>query len=303
MTRARENLLTPELAGRLRGLEIKLARIVDGLHTGGHRSPHRGTSAVFQEHRAYRPGDDPRTLDWKAYARTDRPTVKLFEQESQLCATLLLDISGSMQYAGKADTTKFEHATILLGALSYMLTQQGDRVGAIRFSNGADAHLGARSSNAHLDALFDFLAADPVPSAPTSLAKALRENIDRLGKRGFVAIASDFLDLDPDALHALRHLRSRGHAVLLIQILTHEERALPFAGLVEFEGTEGEGLLETDVEALRSAYVKEINAHLARVRDAAKDAGAILWDSQPTDTVEQIVLELSKLRGGRAWAF
>ncbi|MCZ6805846.1 MAG: DUF58 domain-containing protein, partial [Deltaproteobacteria bacterium] len=126
------HVLEPELATRLAGLTLRAKRTVDGLLAGMHRSPHRGASTIFKEHREYRPGYDPRLIDWRAYARSDRYAIKHFEHETQLRGTLALDISPSMRW-GSGDTTKLDYATTLLAALAYVLTRQGDAVSLITF--------------------------------------------------------------------------------------------------------------------------------------------------------------------------
>ena len=147
MSPARE-VLDAELAGRLATLTLRTRKAVEGLTAGMHRSPHRGASVVFVEHRAYRPGDDPRWLDWKAFARNDRHVVKRFEQESRLRATLVLDGSGSMDWSGAPDrVTKHEYAATILGALAYVLVHQADATALVAFDaeEGPElARIGAR---------------------------------------------------------------------------------------------------------------------------------------------------------------
>ena len=137
-------VLEPELAVRLAGLTLRAKRTVDGLLAGMHRSPHRGASAIFKEHRGYRPGDDPRLIDWRAYARSDRYAIKHFEHETQLRGTLALDISPSMHW-GSGDVSKVDYASTLLAALAYVLTRQGDAVALITFDEAIRDRLPARS--------------------------------------------------------------------------------------------------------------------------------------------------------------
>ena len=161
MSPARE-VLDAELAGRLATLTLRTRKAVEGLTAGMHRSPHRGASVVFVEHRAYRPGDDPRWLDWKAFARNDRHVVKRFEQESRLRATLVLDGSGSMDWSGAPDrVTKHEYAATILGALAYVLVHQADATALVAFDETAHTHLPPRGSAHHLDAVLRALARPP----------------------------------------------------------------------------------------------------------------------------------------------
>ena len=151
-------VLDPDLATRVANLSVTARRAVDGLLTGIHRSPHRGASVVFVEHREYRPGDDPRLLDWRAYARSDRHQIKRFEQETQLRATLVLDRSGSMAYGGEGRRSKGEHAATLLAALALLLIRQGDAAALAAVDTEVRERLPARTKPAHLEEILRTLA-------------------------------------------------------------------------------------------------------------------------------------------------
>ena len=213
MTRA----LEPELAVRLAGLTLRAKRTVDGLLAGMHRSPHRGASAIFKEHRAYRPGDDPRLIDWRAYARSDRYTIKHFEHETQLRATLALDVSPSMRW-GSTDISKLDYAATLLAALSYVLTRQGDAVSLICFDEEVRERVPPRSGPAHLDYLLRSLAAPPAPRNGTALHASLDSLIEHAGRMGVVVVASDLLDLDGDALAPVARIQARGHQTIVLHL-------------------------------------------------------------------------------------
>src|SRR5215213_6991573 len=106
--------LDPASIARLDGLELRARYIVDGFLTGLHRSPYRGQSVEFAEHREYAPGDDLRYVDWKVFGKTDRVYLKQFEAETSLSCYLVLDVSESMQYRGSAaPLSKLEYAECL----------------------------------------------------------------------------------------------------------------------------------------------------------------------------------------------
>src|SRR3954471_4860081 len=110
-------VLSQEVVQRIANLRVRARHAVEGLRSGIHRSPHRGASVIFAEHREYRPGDDLRLLDWRAFARSDRYTIKHFEQETHLRANLLLDLSASMAFdGGRPATQKAHYAATLLAA-------------------------------------------------------------------------------------------------------------------------------------------------------------------------------------------
>ena len=141
------HVLEPELAVRLAGLTLRAKRTVEGLLAGMHRSPHVARAPFSKSTGAYRPGDDPRLIDWRAYARSDRYAIKHFEHETQLRGTLALDISPSMHW-GSGDVSKLDHAATLLAALAYVLTRQGDAVSLITFDEAVRDRLPARSGPA-----------------------------------------------------------------------------------------------------------------------------------------------------------
>src|SRR5262245_30362437 len=197
-----------------------------------HKSPHRGASVIFAEHRDYRPGDDLRMLDWRAYARNDRYTVKHFEQETHMRAHLLLDLSASMAFdGGKPATHKATYAATLLAAFAWILLGQGDAVGAFAFDTDLRKALPARNRPDHLDALLSVLAlpvAHDRQAPPANLSRALTALGERMGRRGLVVLASDLLDMDPDALVPLSHLAALGHELIVLHVLHPHELDFPF---------------------------------------------------------------------------
>src|SRR5688572_2603922 len=136
-TRAiRADLFDPASLAALGHIEIVARWIVDGFITGLHRSPRRGFSVEFAEYRPYQPGDDLRYVDWKIAARADRWVVKQFEEETNLRATIVLDVSRSMDWRGDpARLTKLAYAEQLVAALALLLIRQRDAVGLIRFDD------------------------------------------------------------------------------------------------------------------------------------------------------------------------
>lgn len=298
---SRERALDPETAKRVANLGFSARKAVDGLLSGVHRSPHRGASVVFVEHREYRPGDDLRLLDWRAYARSDRHQIKRFEQETHLRATLVLDRSGSMAYGGAGRPTKAEHAATLLGALAFILVRQGDAPGlAVLEDRGVSARLPPRTRPAHLEAVLRELAAPPVEGTPTRLFEALTEVAERAGRRGLVAVASDLLDFDERALEPLSYLVGRGHDVVVFQVLDPDEIELPFDDPARFEGLEGEGGLDADPEALREAYLAEMEAFLNACRGKCIAAGArhvLARTDEPVEKTLAAVLTSASRKG------
>lgn len=267
--------IDPSFVERLEHLRFAVDGVVDGLFTGLHKSRRRGGGLVFAEHRDYRPGDDPRTIDWRAFARSDHHRVKRYEHEAQLRATLALDVSGSMAYGGPALLqTKVGFAATLLGATAEVLLRQGDAAGVAVFSSHVERWLPARGGQAHARALLEVLATLPSPGTETDLVATFDELGERAGRHGAVVIASDFLDLRDQALRGLHRLTARGHRVHVLHVLHDDELALPFDEPVRFVGTEGEAHVDADPRLVRDAYLRELAAFRSRVRSACSVAGA-----------------------------
>ena len=270
-----DRVIDPSFVERLEHLRFAVDGVVDGAYTGLHKSRRRGGGLVFAEHRAYRPGDDPRTIDWRAFARSDHHRVKRFEHEAQLRAILALDISGSMAYGGTNLTdTKVGFAATLLGATAEVLLRQGDAAGVALFHTELTRFLPARGGHAHAHAVLEVLATPPVLGAHTNLTLTLDELGERSGRQGALVIASDFLDLGEESLRGLHRLTARGHRVNVLHVLHHDELSLPFSEPLRFTGTEGEPPLSADPRLLREAYLRELNAFRARVKNACAAAGA-----------------------------
>src|SRR3954452_10693374 len=121
--------LEPALIERLNHLQLSARQVVEGSISGLHRSPVKGASVEFRQHRFYTPGDEPRRLDWRVLARTDRPFVKEYDEETNLRCVMVLDRSGSMSYAGAGRSSKFDYAARIVASLAYLMLGQTESVG------------------------------------------------------------------------------------------------------------------------------------------------------------------------------
>lgn len=295
--------LDPELEKRVRGLRIRVDRAVEGLLSGLHKSPHRGASVVFVEHQQYRPGDDLRLLDWRAFARTDRHVIKRFEQESQLRATLVLDHSASMRFTSQPTRpTKGEHAATLLAALAKLLLAQGDAAGACTIADQVLELLTPAGRGDQLEALLELLAAPNSSRPATDLASAIREVAERVGRRGLVVIASDLIDLAPGALTPIAQLVSRGNEVTVLHVLDPMELELDLRAPARFVGLEGEPSVEADPAQVGEAYRREVERFVTERRETVIAAGArhflVSTATPPAETLAAVIARSSR-RGWR----
>jgi len=260
----------PEQAARLGKLNLIARTAVEGFVTGLHRSPHHGFSVEFSEHREYVSGDDLRHLDWVALARTDRYYVKQYEQETNLRAHILLDVSGSMGY-GSGGTTKFEYGCRLASLMAYLMGRQQDVVGLVAFDKTIRSHIPPGSTAAHLDRLFTSLE-EITPAHTTAVSKTFHDLAEKIARRGLIVIISDLYDEPLDVVRALRHFRRNKHQVIVFHVFDQAELDLPFNTLVTFVDMETDERLQIDPKLIREEYRRQIDEFIGRYRRDCSDS-------------------------------
>ena len=240
-------------------LQLLAKQVVEGLATGLHRSPHKGASVSFKQHRPYVPGDELRRLDWRAFARSDRYYIREYEQETNLRATLLVDLSGSMLYRGTSATlSKADFARQVASCLASLLLQQQDAAGLITFDNKIRSLLPSRSRPSHLHLLNEALEKE-VPGGETNISSVFEKVGPRLERRGLVVLISDCFDNPQTLLKALAQLRHQQHEVLVFQVWDRDELEFPFESWTRFESLEIEGESQvSDPSALRDTYLDNV---------------------------------------------
>ncbi len=258
-------LLDPEVLSQVGHLDILSRTVVDGLLAGKHRSIQKGGTFEFAEHRAYSAGDELRLIDWRIYAKRDRYYVKLFDDEINLQATMVVDASGSMEF-GLSTVSKLDYAKCACACLSRLMLRQRDAVGLRCFAGKKDYFIPPRSRASHLQSILEILE-QVKPAGDLNLADTLLSLGQRLKRRGMVVIFSDcFSDLD-QLVRALRLLRVRGHEVILFQVLAPEEISFSFTNASRFECLETQGLrLDLEPETVRQRYLARLNEFLGRLR-------------------------------------
>lgn len=270
--RDRADLLEPRELAALGGLEFVARQVVEGFIAGLHRSPHRGFSVEFAEHRMYQPGDDLRHIDWRMFGRSDRYYVKQYEAETNLRAFLLLDTSASMEWASEGQQPKLWYARQLAASLALLLLRQGDSVGLVAFDEVSRASVPARGGRRHWYEMLRVLEGVS-GSGRTDATSALRDIAGRLRRRGLIILLSDLL-VEPEATRlALRFLRHRGHEVLVFHLLDPGERELPGLADARFVDPETSEELPVSVADLRSEYREAVGRALVEWRDALAPQG------------------------------
>lgn len=286
--------LSPEALERLRRLELLVGAFVESVSSGKHASRGFGTSAHFADHRDYHPGEDPRAIDWRASARGDRLVVKRFEHEGRLDATLILDASASMHFAGENDDiTKLECGALLLESLARVILANGDAVSVERATFGATSATALRGGREQLEAVLALLALDEAPSRGSCLADALEAILSRAHTKRLIVVASDLIDDDERWLSVAFSLVARGHRLVVLHTLTREEIELPLSGLWRLTDCETDANVEVDVDVVREAYVREFGEWRAKLDERLTSAGVVsrtvLANEDPALTVEELL--------------
>ncbi len=267
--------LPPEVLARLGRCELSARGVKEGFISGRHKSPFKGFSVEFAEHRQYTPGDDTRHLDWRVLARKDRYFIKQYIEETNMRATLLLDASGSMAYAGDAAAprngrplSKLGYAQHIAAMLGYLLINQQDAAGLVTFDTATRAYLPARARAGQVRAILETLDRTE-PGGETNLGDIFHDIAERIPRRGLVVILSDLFD-DPEAvIKAMHHFRYRRHEVLLFHVVADEELTFPFNAYTRFQDLElAHNRQPIDPRTIRAAYLASMRAFLAEIEAA-----------------------------------
>jgi uncharacterized protein (DUF58 family) len=261
--------LDPALLARLGPLQVRARKVMEGVLTGLHKSPHQGQSVEFAEHKEYAPGDEIKHIDWRAFAKLDKYYVKRFEMETNLRALLVVDASGSMAY-GRGAMSKLQYAAVCAGALAYLLARQGDQVGLCVAGDGGTwegvrEFLPFASSPTHVQEVLRILEGSQGRGL-TLLPAALDFTAEKAGRRALVIVLSDLFDATEQSLPALKMLRSRRHDVLVLQTLDREELDFPFDDPTRFLSMEDERQIEAQPRQIRESYLLEMRRFLESTR-------------------------------------
>jgi uncharacterized protein (DUF58 family) len=254
------------VASRLANMELKARLIVEGYIAGMHRSPYHGFSVEFAEYRQYMQGDNTRHIDWKVYGKTDRFYMKVFEEETNLRATIILDKSGSMGFTSvplgsgqspAAGVDKLTYGSLLGASLAYLMIHQQDAVGLCLFDEKVRALTPHRSMRKHLFYLLSTLA-EIEPGEKTRISPTLHYLAERVKRRGLVVLISDLMDRPEDVLMGLKHFRHRGHEVIVFHVLDPREMDLDYRDEVEFQDMETEKKIRVEPAFLKEQYAKNV---------------------------------------------
>jgi uncharacterized protein (DUF58 family) len=278
-----EKYLKPNVIHQIKRLDLRAQFVVKGFLHGLHASPFHGYSVQFAEHRKYTPGDEPRTIDWQVYAKTDKYYVKKFEAETTMQGYLVMDLSESMDYTFRQDLTKFDYAICLAAALTYLMVSQQDPVGLVTFSDRIRESLAPKSKRAQLNNVLSLLA-KARPSGKTRFRESLNQLSGMLRHKSLIMVFSDLLMEDIEEIDALYRLAHSGHDVIVFHVLDEAEVSFPFTGACLFKDLETDQDLNTNADQARADYLRAVNDFR---EDLAKRCRNNRIDYVPLDTSVQ----------------
>lgn len=278
-------LLDPSFLRELEALRRRLEVRARSGAVGNRAARRRGGSAEFQEHRPYADGDDPRRIDWLAYARTGAAVTKVFRTEEDVIVRAMVDVSASM---GHGSPTKIEVAKKLAAAVAYMALASSERAQLVAAGPGITA---MPSPSRGRGGLVPFLREldELTPDGSTDLAQAIEQTRTRSQRPGLLALFSDFFDPGP-VLDALSRARAQGHDLRLVQILAPDELEPSLEGDYALEDVETGALVDITLDATAlEAYARRLAGLFEELRSAAKRLGAGYVLARTDEPLEGVV--------------
>lgn len=260
--RSGARFLDPKALARIDNLELLARTVVEGFIGGLHRSPYRGLSVDFAEHRPYMPGDDIRLIDWKVYGRTDRFYIKQYEADSNTNFTVLLDISRSMAFAGEG-ISKLDYGRYLAACLTYFAHKQRDRVGLGTFNDDVVDYVPC--SARHLDLILHTL--DRVePAGGSALDRPLWKLAEATRRKGIVVLISDLYETPRAVLDAVQRVSFKGNDLIVLHLLDRAEIEFPFEQAANYQDMETGESIPVLPDHLRDRYRELVAEHIDALR-------------------------------------
>ncbi len=291
-----EQYLQPDVLARVARFDLKAKFLIEGFFSGLHRSPFKGFSAEFSDHRKYVPGDETKDLDWKVYARTDKYYIKRFQAETNMECHLVVDASASMAY-GTTGLTKLEYATYVAAALAFLIVSQQDTVGLITFDDAIRAVLKPRSRRKHVVRILKVLN-DTKPGKQGRVAELLHKVAGAIDKRGLVVVLSDLLDEPDDVIEAFAHLRYDGHDIIAFHILDAAEATFPFNDARRFEDVETGDAIVTDAASVRAGYLEALGEFIDTYRSELRKRKIDFFNIDTSTSFDKALMAYLMKRSG-----
>lgn len=293
--------LDPKILRSISDTELRARLLVEGMYASRHRCPFYGYSVEFVDHRDYTYGDEPRTIDWKMFGRTDRYYVKRFEMESNMNVLCMFDVSGSMAYkpVDPERLTKIEYGSYLVAALCHLVNKQQDAPGLVTFDEDIRDFIPPRQGKRHLFTILSRFN-ELQGRAGTKIHAVLRTAAQRFKRRGIVVMVSDCNTEEDEVMDGVRLLRAQGHDVILMHLMDADEIEFPFSALTAFRDMETGRQLISDPIRLRKTYLEKFEKFRSRVQRDCVAAGVdyrFISTKQPIEVVLRDYLLYRRERG------
>lgn len=284
-----ENPFDPVTLSKIANMELRARLVVDGALSGIHKSPYKGSSIEFLEHKEYSPGNETKHIDWKILAKTDKYYVKQFEEETNLKCFVFLDTSGSMGYKSTG-VSKFEYAATLAASLSYLLLKQSDLVGLVSYSDRVLQYIPPRSRLTHLHAILHALAKLKT-SGKSNTSVILNEFIEKISRRSLIIIISDFFDDTKKIIRQLKYFQFKKNEIILFQILDPYELTFPFETITFFESMEDTRRILADPKSIKNRYLSKINHFLEQLKQSCFENQIDYWLINSSSPLDQALIK------------
>lgn len=254
------SLISPQDAAQIKNLSIRAKCIVEGTMAGLHKSPYHGFSAEFLEYRPYFQGESSRRIDWRKFAKTERAVVRLFEDETNLSAHILLDKSASMQFNSGDALSKFEYARTLAASICRIFIAQRDAVGLAMFDQALGVLLPPKSTNIQMEHVLKALE-NALPGDTTCCAAAIESLAVKIKKRGMTIVISDLFDDPGEIIRGLRHLKFVKQDVIVLWVLDPFERSFKGEGSYRLSDLENGRELLLDADTAQRFFSDGMKKH------------------------------------------
>ena len=284
-----ENPFDPITLSKIANMELRARLVIDGVLSGIHKSPYKGSSIEFLEHKEYSPGNEIKHIDWKVHARTDKYYIKQFEEETNLKCYIFLDTSGSMGYKSTG-ISKFEYATTLAASLAYLLLKQSDMAGLISFSDKVQQFIPPRSRLTHLHILLNALTKLKT-AGKSNISNVLKEFIEKIGRRSLIIIISDFFDDTEKIIHQLKYFQFKKNEVILFHILDPYELTFPFETITFFESMEDDRRILAEPKSIKDLYISEINRFIEQFKQVCFENQIDYWLIDSSTPLDQALIK------------
>ena len=260
-----KNLLDPSIIPKINSLELRARMVVEGFMVGLHKSPYHGISVEFTQHRQYMQGDNLKDVDWKVFGKTEKYFIKQYEEETNLKSYILLDISKSMKFSSGNNVSKFEYASTLAAALSYLMMKQHDAFGLTLYSDRIVQYISPKATRPYLQEILKSLATAEA-SDTTNTAGCLNSVAEKIKRRGLVIVISDLFDDVNAIINALKHFSYQKNEVIVFQILDPLERSFAFGRDAIFRDMETEEELTTQPYQIQKAYKLAMEEFVGKIK-------------------------------------